>query len=572
MNRRKFVTLGATSLCVMPVFGLTAMTGSDDKQPFAKPDWLVNMIHDNDAWVKKMAAFKVENKNNPLFGAYFNNEEIINPHSTCAFIKLAGCALASPESVYYHSASLIREMSEALTALLQLQHADGTIDLMETNFHSTPDTAFMVKRMALVYPLLVAEKIPGSEKMLTDFAAFLQRAGEALITGGIHTPNHRWVVSAALTRLHEIWPDKRYENRINEWLGEHIDIDPDGQYTEKSTYGYSALVDRVLITIANGMHKPILLDAVRKNLRMMHYYIHPNGEVVTEASNRQDKGQIGTMENYYYAARYMALLDHDGEMAAICKLIENESGSQPPQQFLDYFLAEPFLWKDLPAEKPLPVSYVKNFPYSGVVRIRRNEWDATLLTNNAGWLTFHKKQAVLQAMRIAASFFGKGQFQTENIIVGNNRFVLTRKLEGDYFQPYPKDQIPADGDMAKMPRTNRKKSNIQYLTTTITVAEAEKGIRIDIDMSGTDRVPVSMELIFRKGGKFSGVQPVPGKENAFLFSEEKGTYTVGSDTIHFGPGKIEHKGIQLRGALPAMDAPTVYLTGLTPFRHTLYIS
>lgn len=572
MERRKFVSLGAASICVIPVVGFTRFADSGEFLPVVKPDWLVELIRTNDEWVKMMAAYKVVNQHDPFFGAYFNEAEIVNPHSTCAFIKLAGCALVSPESVYYRSASLLQEISEALTALSQLQHTDGTIDLVETNFHSTPDTAFMVKRMALVYPLLVAEKIPGTAKMLTDYQSFLQRAGEALITGGIHTPNHRWVVSAALTRLHELWPDIRYENRINEWLGEHIDIDPDGQYTEKSTYGYSALVDRVLITISRGMQKPALLDAVRKNLRMMHYYIHPNGEVVTEASNRQDKGQIGTMENYYYAARYMALLDNDGEMAAICKLIENGSGSLPPQQFLDYFLAEPFLWKDLPAEKPLPVSYVKNFPYSGVVRIRRNEWDTTLLSNNAGWLTFHKQNAVLQAMRIATSFFGKGQFQTENIVVENNRFILTRKLEGVYYQPYPKDQIPADGDMAKMPRTNRKKSNIQYLTTTITVAEAEKGIRIDIDMSGTDRVPVSMELIFRKGGSFTGVEPVTGKENVYLFREHTGTYTVGSNTIQFGPGKIEHKGIQLRGALPAIDAPTVYLTGLTPFRHTLYLS
>jgi len=28
----------------------------------------------------------------------------------------------------------------------------------------------------------------------------------------------------------------------------------------------------------------------------------------------------------------------------------------------------------------------------------------------------------------------------------------------------------------------------------------------------------------------------------------------------------------LRGALPAMDAPTVYLTGFTPFRHILKLS
>jgi len=81
-------------------------------------------------------------------------------------------------------------------------------------------------------------------------------------------------------------------------------------------------VDRVLITIAKGMNKPALFDAVRKNLSMMYYYIHPNGEVVTEASNRQDKGTIGSMENYYYAYRFMSLKDGNVEMAAVCRLIE----------------------------------------------------------------------------------------------------------------------------------------------------------------------------------------------------------------------------------------------------------
>ena len=62
------------------------------------------------------------------------------------------------------------------------------------------------------------------------------------------------------------------------------------------------------------------------------------------------------------------------------------------------------------------------------------------------------------------------------------------------------------------------------------------------------------------------------KENAYLFSEEKGGYSVGNDRITFGTGMIEHKNIQLRGALPAMDAPTVYLTGYTPFQHTITLS
>ena len=233
----------------------------------------------------------------------------------------------------------------------------------------------------------------------------MTNAGEALIVGGIHTPNHRWVVSAALTRLNTLFPDSRYVDRIDQWLAEHIDIDPDGQFNEKSTNSYSPIVDRSLIIMARGLNRPDLLEPVRRNLLMTLYYVHPNGEVVTEASNRQDKGTIGNMARYYYCYRYMALHDTSGEMAAMCRLIEKTCPKEQLAGFLDAFLDDPTLWNELPPSQPLPTNYAKAFPYSGVVRIRRNNWDATLLANNAGWLTFQKGNAVLQGMRVAASFF-----------------------------------------------------------------------------------------------------------------------------------------------------------------------
>lgn len=52
-----------------------------------------------------------------------------------------------------------------------------------------------------------------------------------------------------------------------------------------------------------------------------------------------------------------------------------------------------------------------------------------------------------------------------------------------------------------------------------------------------------------------------GEADMYLFKEVRGTYMVGNDSTHFGPGKQEYKSVQLRGALPAADAPTVYLTG-----------
>ncbi|WP_373399923.1 hypothetical protein V8V91_10015 [Algoriphagus halophilus] len=63
------------------------------------------------------------------------------------------------------------------------------------------------------------------------------------------------------------------------------------------------------------------------------------------------------------------------------------------------------------------------------------------------------------------------------------------------------------------------------------------------------------------------------KNDSYLLNtDEVGIYTLKGDTLTFGPGLAEHKGVQLRGALPHMSSPTVYLTGFTPFKHTIRIS
>jgi hypothetical protein len=567
MNRRQFVTVGAASLSLIPWLGHPQ---SISRAPDL-PTWLADWIAINDRHLANYTPLRVTDARHRFVGGYRNDADIPNPQTTSGFLMLASLLLSRPESIHYRSPALVESIDAAARAILVMQHTDGTIDLPETNFHSTPDTAFVLENVIPAFTFLTAATASGTEPALRLLQTFLTRAGEALVVGGIHTPNHRWVVSAALTRLNALFPDRRNTQRIEQWLAEHIDIDPDGQFNEKSTNSYSPIVNQSLIIMARGLNKPELLEPVRRNLLMTLYYVHPNGEVVTEASNRQDKGTIGTMIRYYYAYRFMALNDKNGEMAALCRLIEKTCPKEQLAVFLPYFLEDPTLWSDLPASKPLPTNYAKAFPYSGVVRIRRDVWDATILANNAGWLTVHKGQAVLQAVRMATSFFGKGQFLSEKVEQQGDAWVLTSALDGPYYQPIAPDKIAADGDWDKMARADRPQSEVQHLRTKVSIRETANGLQIDIDSRGTDGVPVALELIFRPGGTLTGLSAHPKKTNAWLLAAETGTYTVGTDTIRFGPGRADHSGIQLRGALPALDAPTVYLTGYTPFTHQLFI-
>ncbi|GEO06674.1 hypothetical protein AAE02nite_43380 [Adhaeribacter aerolatus] len=529
------------------------------------------MIHLNDERIESHQKVRITDKNNPAYGGILDGNEIAHVHAVTSFLQAGMCGLVSKESKFYNHKALTGELVLAAKYLLKLQHADGTIDLFSTNFHSTPDLGFIVKWLSPGYRLLQQSSVPGKKSLLQPLGDFLQNAGKALTVGGIHTPNHRWVICSALAGLYTIWPEPAYRQRAETWLNEKIDMDPDGQYEEKSSYIYSSLSDRVLIATARGFKKPELLDYVRKNLEMTLYYIHPNGEIVTEASGRQDNSIIGTLENYYYPCRYMALQDRNGRFAAVCRLIE-ETAFPKTVGFLYYFLEDPTLWQELPSSSPLPSNYAKAFHTSGLFRIRRDNYDASILLNNPVFFTMHKKNAVLQGIRLASAFFGKGQFTSADYREDNGAYILESNLEGPYYQPFPTDKIPGDGIWANMPRNQRAQSEVQKLKTMVAIREIEKGFELEIAITGTDHVPLALELIFRPGGQFSGVQAHNNLPEVYFLKEGQGSYTLNGDQIHFGPGVYQHKWVDIRGALPRTSAPTVFLTGFTPFNRKIQLT
>jgi mannose-6-phosphate isomerase-like protein (cupin superfamily) len=204
--------------------------------------------------------------------------------------------------------------------------------------------------------------------------------------------------------------------------------------------------------------------------------------------------------------------------------------------------------------------------------VNRKAVDGFLLEMTHSFFTFHKKKAVIQGIRFASAFFGKGQFSSETMEQKDGKYILSSSLEGPYYQPLPVEHLPDDGDWEKMPRTLRPQSEVQKYTATVSIGEIAGGFELEIDIKGTDHVPLALELIFRPGGSFSGVEDHPDMKDVYYLKEGSGSYTVDGESIHFGPGIHTHKWVEIRGALPRMNAPTVFITGFTPFHHKMRIT
>jgi hypothetical protein len=573
VTRREFFLSSAvaSSLATTALHAAAPLSGSGDL--------LGELVRANDEAVARLLTRQERGVSHPSRGGLPNEFGIYGPHEAAGFISTLVASHAARGSKYHHSAELIEPLQLAARFLRKVQHDDGTIDLYSTNFHSTPDLAFVFEVIGAAATILKNDAWPQHEPLREELRAFMLKGGEALTTGGIHTPNHRWVVCAGLAWVHSLYPNQKYVARVDQWLAETIDVDPDGQYTEKSTTVYSPIVNRALITVARLLNRPALLEPVRRNLEMTLFYVHPDGEVVTEASTRQDKYQRGSMGRYYYSYRYLALRDGNGRFAAMARQIEESARGKLGGE-LAAFLSDPALQKPLPASAALPTNYEKVFAHSGLARIRREQASGTILAGNSTLLSFRKGAAALEAFRVASAFFGKGQLVGNRLEASNGRYVLRQSLAGPYFQPLSKDQV-ADGEHVKMApngtlatnsRAARAQSNIQTLESVATITERNGAFEVKLEITGTDHVPVAIELAFRHGGTLRGVEPVNDVKDAFLLKSGSGEYTFGNQTITFGPGRTEHTWTQLRGALPKWDGQSVYLTGFTPFNATIRIA
>ncbi|THE08360.1 hypothetical protein E1I21_03445 [Microbacterium oleivorans] len=512
--------------------------------------------------------------------------------------KLLVAVYLEPASAFADDPTVVA-LAEAYAEVLRGLQSPTGLFLGGDNVESPPDTGFTINDVGDILELVRRSGDARLDVVAEVLGGIADRAAPALLAGGVHTPNHRWELTAALMRLHRHRPDPRLEARAREWLAEGIDIDADGLYSERSA-NYAVYVSNPsLLLIGDVLDLPELHEIVARNLEATLGLIHPDGSLETVHSRRQDQREPQfPLAPYALHFRRLALETGRGDFAWAARA----AASAPvidPQTALADMLLHPALRETLPAgEAPADRSRT-TWSVSGLVVDRTPERTLAVfggtdysvarrirsgLATNPTFLRLFAGDAVLDSVRLSRHFFGLGPFRSEEMTIADERIVLEEHLSPAYFGPLDAARRRPGGDYrvvdegrfsAAMSFDERPRDEVP-LRTRIDVVPSEDGVELTIDTDG----PIcawSLEFAFRDGGTFEDVD-VRGDGTAVLTSGS-GRYRVGGDAIEVGPGTgstapaayLPGEDYDYLGGTDALGGPRLYVTGTTPGRATVRI-
>lgn len=594
ISRGEFLKLGSLSLLSALVSDAVFANDSFFSATATKVDshLMKKLLLNNDAKVEQLLQKELTD----------STIRLSSYRSLAAAIAVMSASVSHSESKFYKSQIVVECLNQSADVLLKGQYSDGTVDA-GGNRQSPPDTAFVLESICSAAEVLKLNKQKQLEELRGKLKKFIQNAGEAMIAGGVHTPNHRWVVSAALANINSLYPDIRYVQRIDQWLAEGIYINQDGHYLERSGI-YSAVIDKALITMARLLNKPELLQMVQKNLTTYYYYTEPNGDLVTVDSKRQDQFMNLTATKFYLQYRYMAIHTGNPLFVYMVHLIEKspDFDQYVLQDSLVDFMENPELQQQIPLEAKVTNDFEEFFAISNLARIRRGKTSITLFggndkpvmivsgrSSNPDFLMYRKGDTILKYMRLSSSFFRMGYFSGDGIEKTGNKYILKETKEADYYQPLAPEFRKADGDYAlseskdkrfwnKMDFDNRVASNVKKQTTVIEIEENNGALSLDFKVDGPPNVEITIEMCFKEGIQVAGA--TLGEKGNYFLKSGTAQLSMGSDTINVGPGLAEHQNVNNldseeytyhQGSLRT-DGVHVYITGFTPFHHKMTIS
>lgn len=526
--------------------------------------------------------------------------------------------VASHRDIISPRPELLSRAIEAMDFLIRSQRDSGLIDLKNCNYNSAPDTAFIIQGLLPLFPL-ISDQRPKStdlDMLCKRIETFAQRATNGLITGGFHTPNHRWVIASALAlAIRFTSPPAPLASRASEvidaLLAETIDIDSEGTFIERSVGTYDAVCDRSLLFLEEcwpGATAAGAAKAAIANLKFDLYLFDKDGTAETGLSRRQDYGTrsipFSLVSCYLLASRFASTSQDDQKLftQTALFLLKQAQESNSLQTESVNWLTYAFLRTNLPPLPELFVSCPRNkepeivtplsdfcryFPINGFWRARRDDFSATVFTSTSRLLHLCFGKAELAGLKISQSYFGAGQFVGQHIknISNANDTQIVLIDEGQRIPRRPGYELPLGTSVPKDDwerlRPNRPLHEIAPAASELeinllpnTEISGEEALELVYrTRNGLDGVTAQLALDFAPGGIWETndtiTHPIAG-QTLFLKSG-KGRMRYGSDVIEIDGAAHAHTTWLMRDSETAPKHVRVLLTFLTPIEHRFQI-
>lgn len=546
-----------------------------------------------DKEIENIIKLQCTDPSSPHFGVLPDiNKGYTEPAEGCGCAAKLITAYYDPAAARYKDPVLLERAGLAIDFTLSRINGDGSIDLMETNFHDATYNGFAMHNLgpAVLVMQQFSAHTPAEDELYNKCLSFVNSSKKAMIDLGFHTPNHRWVLSAALAYCLKITEDECCREHINKFLAEGIDCDENGEYTERSAGVYNVICNRCLMIMADMLDIPELLQHVTRNLEMSQMYFEPDGTVNTLNSTRQDMGRAPDCREYYGNFLTMALMEKNGEFAYIAdqmlkktlgqfdycgdfSYVTNNGFSYIPQRSL--FLLHPE-WNEA-FDKITPAKprndYEKHFEGSGIVRKRIGNATLTLIKDRPLFCSLQVGSHRIN-MRFAGSFFGCGQFKAQSLEKYNGGYRLHMKSTADYKRPF--DTPPETSVWAEMNHSLRKNVAVQEFDITFDITLTDRRFTADVKACGCENVPLKYELILEPEGLLD-------TENVSLFTRagdyiylKSGntayTYPDGASVCISGAYGAHNYGKNMRNSVFGEEtALTLAMTDFSPSGKTITI-
>lgn len=433
------------------------------------------------------------NVDSVFYGGIQSSLKDVKP--TALWLPHAIASYLTDSSVYYLDEEVKNDITIGCACVARYQHEDGSFDYPSCNFHSAPDSSFILEALFQAWRILDTrdgDNLLASSKETLEH--IFRKAETILVNGGFHTPNHRWAICSSLLQLKR-WAKnpEAVQARVDLFLREGIDINEDGEYAERSTGNYNSVVNSSLLNIYEETGDQYFLDCVCSNLRSMAYFVEEDSSVFTNASSRQDRGKLVYMHAYfiqYLRVFYYTKENYFGDMArqilTISKHIDNYPAAYP-----DMFLHQELLELVLPITVTGRQEYKKFYRSSQLLRVQKEHYGYTLLGGQSTFCFLRFGKFILK-LKIGQSLCEKRYFQADAMEVNDSDTSLKQTMDAWYYLPF--EQAIDTSDWWAMNQDERPKYIENSVHTHMKVSEKENGLDFALKSEGLEHFPIRVEM------------------------------------------------------------------------------